>query len=61
MLLKTETDGSDIVDVVYDAMDEFLNSTNFDMSCLSKELQDYGKTANVILGVCLHFDLWIEV
>ncbi len=51
----------DIVDVVYDAMDAFYTGKTFDMSGLSKELQDYGKTANVILGVTLYSDSWLEV
>ncbi len=51
----------DIVDVIYDAMDAFLYGKAFDMSGLSKELQDYGKTANVILGVSLYSDSWLEV
>jgi 5-methyltetrahydrofolate corrinoid/iron sulfur protein methyltransferase len=51
----------DIVDVVYDAMDGFLYGKAFDMSGLSKELQEYGKTANVILGVSLYSDSWLEV
>ncbi len=51
----------DIVDVVYDAMDAFLSGTTYDFSGLSKELQDYAKTANVILGVSLYSDSWLEV
>ena len=52
---------TDIVDVVYNAMDAFLNGETYDYSGLSSELQGYAKTANVILGVKLYSDSWLEV
>ncbi len=51
----------DIVNVVYDAMDAFYESTLYDFSGLSNELQGYAKTANVIMGVSLYSDSWLEV
>ncbi len=51
----------DIVDVVYDAMDAFLEGRKYDMAGLSKELLEYAKTTNVILGVDLYSDSWLEV
>ena len=51
----------DIVNVVYDAMDAFYESTLYDFSSLSNELQGYAKTANVIMGVSLYSDSWLEV
>lgn len=47
----------DIVDVVHAAMDD--NAPPMDT--LSKELQDYVKTTNVILGKSLYSDSWLEV
>ncbi|MBW1696762.1 MAG: dihydropteroate synthase [Deltaproteobacteria bacterium] len=47
----------DIVDVVYAVMD----GNAPDMGSLSKELQDYVKTANVILGKTLYSDSWLEI
>jgi len=32
-----------------------------DMSSLDKEMQDYVKTVNVILGNSLYSDSWLEV
>jgi 5-methyltetrahydrofolate corrinoid/iron sulfur protein methyltransferase len=32
-----------------------------DMAGLSKELQDYAKTTNVILGKSLYSDSWLEL
>jgi len=32
-----------------------------DMSALSKEMQDYKKTVDVILGNTLYSDSWLEV
>jgi 5-methyltetrahydrofolate corrinoid/iron sulfur protein methyltransferase len=52
---------TDIVDAVYDTMDAFLSGGTYDYSGLSKELQDYVKTTNVILGVSLYSDSWLEV
>ncbi len=52
---------TDIVDVVYDAMDAFLNGTTYDYSGLSEVLQGYATTANIILGVSLYSDSWLEV
>ena len=47
----------DIVDLIYNIMDE--NAP--DMGSLSKELQDYAKTTNVILGKSLYSDSWLEL
>ncbi|KJS33348.1 MAG: dihydropteroate synthase [Desulfatitalea sp. BRH_c12] len=47
----------DIVDLIYSIMDG--NAPN--MAGLSKELQDYAKTVNVILGNSLYSDSWLEV
>ncbi|MGD2272711.1 MAG: dihydropteroate synthase [Desulfobacterales bacterium] len=47
----------DIVDLVYNVMD----GKDPDMSSLSKELQDYVKTVNVILGKTLYSDSWLEL
>jgi len=47
----------DIVDLIYGIMD----GTDPDMGSLSKELQDYAKTVNVILGKSLYSDSWLEV
>ncbi len=47
----------DIVDLVYGMVD----GTDPDMAGLSKELQDYAKTVNVILGKTLFSDSWLEV
>ncbi len=47
----------DIVDVIHAAMD----GNEPDMGSLSKELQDYLKTANVILGKTLYSDSWLEI
>jgi 5-methyltetrahydrofolate corrinoid/iron sulfur protein methyltransferase len=47
----------DIVDLIYGIMDG-----NYpDMDSLSKELQDYAKTTNVILGKSLYSDSWLEL
>jgi len=32
-----------------------------DMASLSKEMQDYAKTTNVILGRSLYSDSWLEL
>jgi 5-methyltetrahydrofolate corrinoid/iron sulfur protein methyltransferase len=47
----------DIVDVIYGIMD----GVEPDMDSLSKELQDYAKTTNVILGKSLYSDSWLEL
>jgi 5-methyltetrahydrofolate corrinoid/iron sulfur protein methyltransferase len=47
----------DIVDLIYGMMDG--NAPN--IASLSKEMQDYAKTVNVILGRSLYSDSWLEV
>ena len=47
----------DIVDLIYGMMD----GNAPDMASLSKEMQDYAKTVNVILGKTLYSDSWLEV
>ena len=47
----------DIVDLIYAVMD----GNEPDMGSLSKELQDYVKTTNVILGKTLYSDSWLEI
>ncbi len=47
----------DIVDLIYGIMD----GVQPDMAGLSKELQDYAKTVNVILGNSLYSDSWLEL
>jgi 5-methyltetrahydrofolate corrinoid/iron sulfur protein methyltransferase len=47
----------DIVDLIYNVMDGNLP----DMASLSKEMQDYVKTTNVILGNTLYSDSWLEI
>jgi 5-methyltetrahydrofolate corrinoid/iron sulfur protein methyltransferase len=47
----------DIVDLIYGIMD----GNEPDMDSLSKELQDYAKTVNVILGKSLYSDSWLEL
>lgn len=47
----------DIVDLIYATMD----GNEPDMASLSKEMQDYVKTTNVILGKTLYSDSWLEV
>jgi 5-methyltetrahydrofolate corrinoid/iron sulfur protein methyltransferase len=47
----------DIVDLIYGIMD----GQTPDMGSLSKEMQDYAKTVNVILGKTLYSDSWLEV
>ncbi len=48
---------ADAVKVVYDAMD----GKPVDIPSLSKDLQNYAKTARVILGQVLFSDSWLEV
>jgi 5-methyltetrahydrofolate corrinoid/iron sulfur protein methyltransferase len=47
----------DIVDLIYSIMD----GNDPDVGSLSKEMQEYAKTANVILGKTLYSDSWLEV
>jgi 5-methyltetrahydrofolate corrinoid/iron sulfur protein methyltransferase len=47
----------DIVDVIHATMD----GNEPDMGGLSKEMQDYVKTTNVILGKTLYSDSWLEI
>ncbi len=47
----------DIVDLIYGVMD----GNSPDMASLSKEMQDYVKTVNIILGNALYSDSWLEV
>jgi 5-methyltetrahydrofolate corrinoid/iron sulfur protein methyltransferase len=47
----------DIVDIIYGILD----GNDPDMAGLSKELQDYVKTTNVILGRSLYSDSWLEI
>lgn len=47
----------DIVDLIYNVMD----GNEPDMGSLSKEMQDYKKTVDVILGRTLYSDSWLEV
>ena len=47
----------DIVDLIYSIMD----GQEPDMDSLSKEMQDYAKTTNVILGKSLYSDSWLEL
>jgi 5-methyltetrahydrofolate corrinoid/iron sulfur protein methyltransferase len=47
----------DIVDLIHKVMD----GNEPDMGSLSKEMQDYVKTVNVILGRSLYSDSWLEI
>ena len=47
----------DIVEVIHKVMD----NEDIDMDSLSKELQDYVKTARVIMGQTLFSDSWLEL
>ena len=47
----------DIVDLIYGMMD----GNEPDIASLPKELQDYAKTVNVILGKSLYSDSWLEI
>ena len=47
----------EIIDLVYGIMD----GNQPDMASLSKELADYAKTVNVILGNTLYSDSWLEL
>jgi 5-methyltetrahydrofolate corrinoid/iron sulfur protein methyltransferase len=47
----------DIVDLIHGVMD----GDEPDMASLSKEMQDYVKTVNVILGKTLYSDSWLDI
>ncbi len=47
----------DVVDLIYGIMD----GNDPDMGSLDKEMQDYAKTVNVILGKSLYSDSWLEI
>jgi len=47
----------DIVDLIYGMMD----GTQPNIPSLSKEMQDYAKTVNVILGNSLYSDSWLDL
>ncbi len=47
----------DIVDLIYGIMDGVVP----DIASLSKELQDFAKTTNVILGKTLYSDSWLDI
>ena len=47
----------DIVELVHKIMDD----EGVDIGALSKELQDYAKTAKVIMGQSLYSDSWLEL
>ena len=47
----------DIVDLVHSVMD----GGESDMGSLSKEMQDFAKTVNVILGKTLYSDSWLQI
>jgi 5-methyltetrahydrofolate corrinoid/iron sulfur protein methyltransferase len=47
----------DIVDLIYGIMD----GNEPDIASLSKEMQDYAKTTNVILGKTLYSDSWLDI
>jgi 5-methyltetrahydrofolate corrinoid/iron sulfur protein methyltransferase len=45
------------VEVIHKVMDR----EEIDMGSLSKEMQDYAKTAKVLLGHTLYSDSWLEL
>ncbi len=47
----------DIVDLIHNIMD----GNKIERSSLSKELLDYAKTVEIILGKSLYSDSWLEV
>jgi len=47
----------DIVDLIYGMLD----GEEPEMGSLSKEMQDYAKTVNVILGKTLYSDSWLQI
>ncbi|MGQ9688980.1 MAG: dihydropteroate synthase [Desulfobaccales bacterium] len=58
-VLRDLVDGKrpDIVEVIYKVMDK----QPLDIKSLPKELQDYAKTARVIMGDVLFSDSWLEI
>jgi len=48
---------ADIVELIHQIMD----GEDPDIGSLSKELQDYAKTAKVILGHSLYSDSWLDL
>ena len=46
---------------VVDLINGMLDGNDPDMASLSKEMQDYAKTVNVILGKSLYSDSWLDV
>lgn len=57
MIAIARGERQDIVDLIYGVMD----GDEPDMASLSKEMQDYVKTTNVILGKSLYSDSWLEL
>ncbi len=57
MIAIARGERQDIVDLIYGIMD----GDEPDMDSLSKEMQDYAKTTNVILGKSLYSDSWLEL
>ena len=57
MIAIARGERQDIVDLIYSVMD----GDEPDMGSLSKEMQDYVKTTNVILGKSLYSDSWLEL
>ena len=47
----------DVVEIIHKVMD----GEEVGMDSLSKEMQDYVKTAKVILGYSLYSDSWLEI
>ena len=47
----------DIVDLIYSIVD----GATPDIASLPKEMQDYAKTTNVILGKTLYSDSWLDI
>lgn len=57
MIAIARGERQDVVDLIYSVMD----GEEPDMDSLSKEMQDYVKTTNVILGKSLYSDSWLEL
>jgi 5-methyltetrahydrofolate corrinoid/iron sulfur protein methyltransferase len=57
MIAIAKGERQDIVDLIYGIID----GDEPDMDSLSKELQDYAKTTNVILGKSLYSDSWLKL
>jgi 5-methyltetrahydrofolate corrinoid/iron sulfur protein methyltransferase len=54
----------DIVDLIYSMVGDdepAVGGKDVDIASLSKEMQDYAKTVNVILGKTLYSDSWLEI